>query len=124
MELCQEYLCVGAALHSVAPMHTNSDAAPPRISSLPPTPASFADVIALWPTAVELAAALGVEAVTVRAWRVRGIPAQYWLAVAEAARATGRKVDERILAELASVRRLRSSRVQAAGTLGAGPRPS
>jgi hypothetical protein len=46
-----------------------------------------------------------VEAVTVRAWRRRGIPARYWSVVAEAARVTSRPVDERLLAEIASVRR-------------------
>jgi hypothetical protein len=40
-------------------------------------PASFAEVINLWPSATELAAVLDVEAVTVRAWRRRGIPARY-----------------------------------------------
>ncbi|WP_439580783.1 carph-isopro domain-containing protein [Elioraea sp.] len=70
-------------------------------------PGSFAEVINLWPSAAELAAVLDVEAVTVRAWRRRGIPARYWSAVAEAARKSGRPVDERLLAELASVRRAR-----------------
>lgn len=68
-------------------------------------PRSFAEVIALWPSAAELAAVLDVEAVTVRAWRRRGIPARYWSVVAEAARVTSRPVDERLLAEIASVRR-------------------
>lgn len=68
-------------------------------------PASFAEVIGLWRGATELARVLEVEAVTVRAWRKRGIPARYWSAVAQAARVTGRPVDERLLAELASIRR-------------------
>lgn len=68
-------------------------------------PASFAEVIGLWHGATELAQVLDVEAVTVRAWRKRGIPARYWSAVAQAARVTGRPVDERLLAELASIRR-------------------
>ena len=68
-------------------------------------PRSFAEVIALWPSAAELAAVLDVEAVTVRAWRRRGIPARYWSVVAEAAPVTSRPVDERLLAEIASVRR-------------------
>lgn len=67
-------------------------------------PRSFAEVIALWPSASALAALLDVEAVTVRAWRRRGIPARYWSHVARAARGTGRPVDERRLAEIASVR--------------------
>ena len=70
-------------------------------------PGSFAEVIALWPSANDLAAVLDVEAVTVRAWRRRGIPARYWSAVALAARVTNRPVDERLLAELGSLRRHR-----------------
>jgi hypothetical protein len=73
--------------------------------SAAPPPASFAEVIGLWPTAGDLAATLDVEAVTVRAWRRRGIPARYWAAVAAAARVSGRPVDERLLAELGSVRK-------------------
>ncbi|MCA3314269.1 MAG: hypothetical protein ING06_14505 [Roseomonas sp.] len=38
-------------------------------------PRDFAEVINLWRSATELAIALDVEAVTVRAWRRRGIPA-------------------------------------------------
>ena len=76
-----------------------------RPATLPPT--SFAEVINLWSSANELAVVLDVEAVTVRAWRRRGIPARYWSAVAQAARVTSRPVDERLLAELASVRRAR-----------------
>jgi len=71
-------------------------------------PASFAEVINLWPSAGDLAATLDVESVTVRAWRRRGIPARYWAAVAAAARVTGRPVDERLLAELGSVRKGRA----------------
>lgn len=74
----------------------------------PAPPASFAEVINLWPTAGDLAATLDVEAVTVRAWRRRGIPARYWAAVAAAARFSGRPIDERLLAELGSVRKGRS----------------
>ena len=73
-----------------------------------PLPASFAAVIGLWPSAAELAAVLDVEAVTVRAWRRRGIPARYWAAVAHAARLSNRPVDERLLAELGSIRRFRN----------------
>lgn len=50
---------------------------------------------------------LDVEAVTVRAWRKRGIPARYWAAVALAARLSNRPVDERLLAELGALRRHR-----------------
>ncbi len=76
-----------------------------RIATPVVPPRSFAEVIALWPSAAELAAVLDVEAVTVRAWRRRGIPARYWSVVAEAARVTSRPVDERLLAEIASIRR-------------------
>lgn len=71
------------------------------------SPTTFAEVIALWPSATDLAAILDVEAVTVRAWRRRGIPARYWSAVALAARVSSRPVDERLLAELGSLRRFR-----------------
>ena len=67
-------------------------------------PTSFAAVIGLWPSAAELAEVLDVEPVTVRAWRRRGIPARYWSAVALAARLSNRPVDERLLAELGSLR--------------------
>ncbi len=77
----------------------------PALSPALPPPKSFADVIALWASASELAALLDVEAVTVRAWRRRGIPARYWAAVAEAARFSGRPVDERLLAGLGSARK-------------------
>lgn len=80
--------------------------APARRPATPP-PTNFAEVINLWSSANELAVVLDVEAVTVRAWRRRGIPARYWSAVAQAARVTSRPVDERLLAELASVRRAR-----------------
>ena len=77
-----------------------------RPSGSPP-PTNFAEVIALWPSAADLGAVLDVEPVTVRAWRRRGIPARYWSAVALAARVSGRPVDERLLAELGSIRRFR-----------------
>jgi len=73
-----------------------------------PRPRSFAAVIGLWSSAAEMAAVLDVEAVTVRAWRRRGIPARYWAAVAHAARLSNRPVDERLLAELGSIRRFRN----------------
>ena len=82
-----------------------------RLRTAPPPvipPRSFAEVIALWPSASELAEVLDVEAVTVRAWRKRGIPARYWTAVAQAARFSSRPVDERLLAEIASIRRSRA----------------
>ena len=48
---------------------------------------TFADIINLWPTAEELARDLGVTGLVVRAWRNReSIPAEYWTAIAEAAR--------------------------------------
>ena len=71
-------------------------------------PTSFAEVIALWPSAVDLATTLDVEAVNVRAWRRRGIPARYWSAVAVAARLSNRPVDERLLADLGALKRHRN----------------
>lgn len=55
---------------------------------------SFSDVIALWPTAAELAAdltALGVptKSMTPRAWRRTGIPGAYWDHVCDAAKDRG-----------------------------------
>lgn len=86
--------------------HPPDPPAPPRRPAASP-PRSFAEVINLWSCAGELAAILDVEAVTVRAWRRRGIPARYWAAVAAAARFTGRPVDERLLAELGAIRKSR-----------------
>jgi hypothetical protein len=72
-------------------------------------PRDFAEVINLWRSATELALALDVEAVTVRAWRRRGIPARHWAGVAAAARMSGKPVDERLLTELGSIDRTRAS---------------
>jgi len=74
----------------------------------PQMPRDFAEVINLWRSATELAVALDVEAVTVRAWRRRGIPARHWAGVAAAARMTGKPVDERLLTELGSIGRTRA----------------
>jgi hypothetical protein len=74
----------------------------------PQMPRDFAEVINLWRSATELAIALDVEAVTVRAWRRRGIPARHWAGVAAAARMTGKPVDERLLTELGSIGRSRT----------------
>jgi hypothetical protein len=46
---------------------------------------TFSDVIGLWPSATELARDLGVKEVTARAWKARGIPAQYWADLVSAA---------------------------------------
>jgi hypothetical protein len=94
-------------IRSPTPSHPPDAPASARRPAASP-PRSFAEVINLWPSASALAAILDVEAVTVRAWRRRGIPAGYWSAVASAARVTGRPVDERLLAELASLRKGRS----------------
>lgn len=48
---------------------------------------SFADLLKLWPSAGELASDLDVKEVTARAWRRRGVPSEYWLALVEAAQA-------------------------------------
>lgn len=41
-------------------------------------PENFSDVISSLGKPSEIASRLGVKEVTVRAWRVRGIPAEYW----------------------------------------------
>ena len=87
-------------LVATVPSGTGLDARRVHTPQPSPRPRSFAAVIGLWPSAAELAAVLDVEAVTVRAWRRRGIPARYWAAVAHAARLSNRPVDERLLAEL------------------------
>jgi len=88
-----------------APHRQTVEPTRPAPSPRPAPPRSFAAVVNLWPSASELAAVLDVEAVTVRAWRRRGIPARYWAAVAAAARFTGRPVDERLLAEMGAMRK-------------------
>lgn len=62
---------------------------------------TFLDVIALWPTSVEMARDLHVRDVTVRAWRARGIPAHRWQDVARAARRRGFRVTLNMLASMA-----------------------
>lgn len=53
-------------------------------------PATHADIIALWPTAADLARAIGEKPDTVRRWRLRSsIPAWHWQAIDEAARTSG-----------------------------------
>ena len=86
---------------------TANATAAPRLPRSADPPTSFAAVVNLWPSAANLAAILDVEAVTVRAWRVRGIPARHWAAVADAARLSGKPVDERLLATLGAGRRAR-----------------
>jgi hypothetical protein len=65
---------------------------------------SFAAIIELWPSAAELSRDLTyVKEVTVRAWKVRGIPAEYWAEIATAALARGiRGVTIKRLARLAA----------------------
>lgn len=46
---------------------------------------TFADVIALWGKAPEMAKDVGVTEIVVRAWRRRGIPGEYWASVVSAA---------------------------------------
>lgn len=67
---------------------------------------SFADIIGAWPSAVTLAADVGVKPVTARAWKARGIPSEYWRDVVQAA---GKRniggVTLETLARLAAARR-------------------
>ncbi len=48
-------------------------------------PQTYFDLIELWPSAAALASDIGVKDGTVRAWKVRGIPAGYWLEIVAAA---------------------------------------
>lgn len=51
---------------------------------------SFADVIALWESPAEMARDLtGVTDITVRSWRRRGIPGDYWQEIVDAAARRG-----------------------------------
>ena len=50
---------------------------------------SFAAVIARWESAAELAREMSVKEVTVRAWKVRGIPGRYWHDIVARASARG-----------------------------------
>lgn len=70
---------------------------------------TFADVINLWPKpgANSLASDIGVAVITVRAWRVRGIPAGYWIDVVVAAGVRGiQGVTLELLAGMAAVQRV------------------
>lgn len=50
---------------------------------------SFAAVIELWPTAADLGRDIEVSPVLVRAWKVRGIPSEYWVDVCNSAAGRG-----------------------------------
>ena len=65
-------------------------------------PMTFSDVIELWPTAAELAREISVKEVTVRAWKFRTIPAEYWKDIEAAAKARGLAVSIDDLAEMAA----------------------
>jgi hypothetical protein len=67
-------------------------------------PDSFADVIALWPSAADLSRDMhGVKEVTVRAWKKRGIPAEYWPEIVALAQGRGfAAVTLELLASLAA----------------------
>lgn len=69
-------------------------------------PQTFAEIINLWPSAVELAADVGVKEVTARAWKARGIPAEYWAdLIAAAARRQINGITADLLLEIASRQR-------------------
>lgn len=79
------------------------------------SPQTFADVINLWPSAVALAEDVGVKEVTARAWRARGIPAEYWTGVVAAALVRGFEgVTLELLAELAAAQGGRAASEQEA----------
>lgn len=78
---------------------------------------TFADVINLWPKpgATSLASDIGVAIITVRAWRVRGIPAGYWIdLVAAAWRREIQGVTLELLAEMAARQRIAQAAARAA----------
>lgn len=68
---------------------------------------SFADLLKLW-AARDLAADLDAKEVTVRAWRQRGIPAEYWLGVVASARK--RNIEDITLDLLARLATLQAGR--------------
>lgn len=69
---------------------------------------SFRDIIALWKNPKDLVKDLGrqglsISDVTVRSWRRRGIPGDYWHALARAAQRRGfEAVDHELLCRLGS----------------------
>jgi len=72
-------------------------------------PQTFADLINLWPSAVELSRDVGVKEVTARAWKARGIPAEYWADIVSAAgRRDFQGITIELLADIASMQRKRS----------------
>lgn len=67
---------------------------------------TFADVIDRWPTAEELGRDIAQRGGTVRNWRTRGIPAEYWHEIVAAADRRGiADVTLAVLARLAHERR-------------------
>lgn len=76
---------------------------------------SFAEIIELWPSAVEYARDVAVKDVTARAFKARGIPAEYWVDTVEAARRRGfGQVTLDLLARLAAQRAGRRQSLSAA----------
>ncbi len=68
-----------------------------------PPPATYAEIIALWPTAAEFGRAIGVTDVSARSYRRRGIPPEYWTRLVAAAGREGfSQVTYELLAELAA----------------------
>lgn len=73
---------------------------------------TFADVIGKWPSAVALADDLGVKEVTARAWRARGIPAEYWTGIVASAEKRGIEgITLEVLASIAAAQAGRFSTV-------------
>lgn len=63
---------------------------------------TFRDVIDLWPSAAELALAIGTSAEAVKKWRQRNsIPAEWWMSIVKSAPG-GAHVTADVLASLAS----------------------
>lgn len=64
---------------------------------------TFREIIGLWPSPDVLAAEIGAKPETVRKWRQRdSIPAEWWVAIIEAAKARGNELTTDNLASLAA----------------------
>ena len=67
---------------------------------------SFTEIVGLWPSPDAMAVELGAKVETVRKWRQRdSIPAEWWLAIVEAASRQGHQLAIKDMAELAARKR-------------------
>lgn len=66
-------------------------------------PATFPEVIDLWPSINEFAAEMGVHINTVRNWHTRGrIPAKYWTGIIECAKRREIRITPSLLTQIAA----------------------